>query len=144
RFVLADPVCHESDREYLLGEFLKDKTDSVFVQVSEPVADLLLIDPTNPRSVAFQTHRIVEHVASLPIADTEEPQTRRRRLARSIDSEIELADIRALLAADEHGSFPQFTGLLARLSENLLALSDQLALHYFSHSDKKTLFSRFY
>ncbi len=41
RFVLADPVCHENDREYLLGEFLKDKTDSVFVQVSEPVADLL-------------------------------------------------------------------------------------------------------
>jgi lysylphosphatidylglycerol synthetase-like protein (DUF2156 family) len=41
RFVLADPVCDERDREYLIGEFLKDKTNTAFIQVSEPVADLL-------------------------------------------------------------------------------------------------------
>ena len=110
----------------------------------EPVADLLLVDPTNPRSVAFQTAIISAHVAALPISETEEPQTRRRRLALSIDSEIELADIRALLAPDKTGRTPQLSALLTRLSTNIFALSDQIALHYFSHSDKKVLFSRFY
>ncbi|HNY66196.1 MAG TPA: DUF2156 domain-containing protein [Deltaproteobacteria bacterium] len=41
RFVLADPVCHENDREYLLGEFMKDRIGTTFVQISEPVAELI-------------------------------------------------------------------------------------------------------
>lgn len=41
RYVLADPVCDEKDREYIIGEFLKDKTHTAFIQISEPVAELL-------------------------------------------------------------------------------------------------------
>jgi lysylphosphatidylglycerol synthetase-like protein (DUF2156 family) len=41
RFVLADPVCDEKDREYIIGEFLKSKTHTAFIQISEPVADLI-------------------------------------------------------------------------------------------------------
>ncbi len=41
RYVLADPVCDEKDREYIIGEFLKDKTHTAFIQISEPVAELI-------------------------------------------------------------------------------------------------------
>jgi len=41
RYVLADPVCEPKDREYIIGEFLKDKAYTTFIQISEPVADLL-------------------------------------------------------------------------------------------------------
>lgn len=41
RYVLADPVCDEKDREYIIGEFLKIKTHTAFIQISEPVAELI-------------------------------------------------------------------------------------------------------
>ncbi len=41
RAVLAEPVCHKSDQQTLLGEFLKKGAPAGFAQVSEPVARLL-------------------------------------------------------------------------------------------------------
>lgn len=41
RFVLADPVCDTRHREYIVREFLKDRTNTNFIQISEPFADLL-------------------------------------------------------------------------------------------------------
>ncbi|HPD21163.1 MAG: DUF2156 domain-containing protein [Desulfomonilia bacterium] len=41
RFVLADPVCHVNDREFLVREFLKDRTNTAFIQISESFARLL-------------------------------------------------------------------------------------------------------
>jgi uncharacterized circularly permuted ATP-grasp superfamily protein/uncharacterized alpha-E superfamily protein len=110
----------------------------------EAVADLLLLDATNPRSIAFQTGIIAEHVVNLPVSAAEEPQTKRRKLALGIDSAIRLADVRELFAAGGEAKYAALNALLARLSEDLLLLSDEIALHYFSHSDKKSLFSRSY
>ena len=39
--VLSDPVCDEKDRETLIGEFMRKHPDNGFVQVTEPVADLI-------------------------------------------------------------------------------------------------------
>ncbi len=41
RFVLADPVCAERDREFIISEFLKEKKNTAFAQISQPVAELL-------------------------------------------------------------------------------------------------------
>ena len=41
RFVLADPVCDEKDREVIISEFLKEKKNTAFAQISQPVAELL-------------------------------------------------------------------------------------------------------
>lgn len=41
RYVLADPICDEKDREFLIGEFLKDQTYTAFIQISEPIAELM-------------------------------------------------------------------------------------------------------
>ncbi|MFA5256710.1 MAG: circularly permuted type 2 ATP-grasp protein [Opitutales bacterium] len=108
---------------------------------AEAVVDLLLTDASNPRSIAFQTQAIAAHVANLPVAAIEEPQTRRRRLALFIASEVDLADVRELLTPDSEGQVPMLTRLMARVSDRLLALSEQLASHYFAHSDNKRILS---
>jgi phosphatidylglycerol lysyltransferase len=41
RFVLADPICDVKDRETLIREFLKDGSNTAFVQISQGVAELL-------------------------------------------------------------------------------------------------------
>ena len=41
RFVLADPVCEEKDRETLLREFLRHGKNAAFVQISQGVAELI-------------------------------------------------------------------------------------------------------
>lgn len=41
KMVLADPVCDEKDREALIGEFLTRYRNVAFIQISEPVAELM-------------------------------------------------------------------------------------------------------
>jgi uncharacterized circularly permuted ATP-grasp superfamily protein/uncharacterized alpha-E superfamily protein len=57
-----------------------------------PVRDLALLDPYNPRSVAFQTERIAEHIATLPVLRQdgipEEPLRLATRLSAELSSEI--------------------------------------------------------
>jgi lysylphosphatidylglycerol synthetase-like protein (DUF2156 family) len=59
RFVLADPVCSDDDREYLVGEFLKDKANTAFIQISEPFADFLH-DKFGLYATQFGTESIVD------------------------------------------------------------------------------------
>lgn len=40
-YVLGDPVCDAKDRQALIGEFLLHHNNSAFIQISEPVAELL-------------------------------------------------------------------------------------------------------
>lgn len=41
RYALADPVCHQKDREKLIRAFLNDSRNAVFVQISQEVAELI-------------------------------------------------------------------------------------------------------
>ena len=41
KMTLADPVCAEKDRETLIGEFLRHYRNVGFIQLSEPVAELM-------------------------------------------------------------------------------------------------------
>ncbi len=57
-----------------------------------PVRDMALLDPYNPRSVAFQTQRIAEHIGALPVLRQdgipEEPLRLATRLSAELSSEI--------------------------------------------------------
>ncbi len=57
-----------------------------------PVRDMALLDPYNPRSVAFQTRRIEEHIATLPVLRQdgipEEPLRLATRLSAELDTEV--------------------------------------------------------
>lgn len=108
----------------------------------EAVVDLILLDPSNPRSVAFQAQAVTQHLEHLPVLETEEPQTERRRLARRVAAELDLANVRELLQPARLTGIPRLHRMLRTLSEQLLDLADGLAQHYFAHADGNDLSSR--
>src|ERR1700742_2012473 len=87
-----------------------------------PVRDLVVLDPYNPRSVAFQVSILHDHIASLPRLRETGVIERPQRLAVGLEavlttSEVAHLDTRALFA----------------LEQDLLALADAIGLHYFPH-----------
>jgi uncharacterized alpha-E superfamily protein len=87
-----------------------------------PVRDLALLDPYNPRSVAFQTERIAEHISALPVLRQdgipEEPLRLATRLSAELTSEI----------ADEL----EDSGILA-IENQIAQLAEAIGRRYFLH-----------
>ena len=87
-----------------------------------PVRDLVVLDPYNPRSVAFQIAALNEHIASLPSM----------REGGLIDPPHRLAvTLQASMTAGEAEAFD--TKALFSLEQNLLNLADAIGSHYFPH-----------
>ena len=85
-----------------------------------PVFDLVLLDPGNPRSLMFQVAEIVEHLEQLPT------------VRRDAMPEQPLREARAVLGALAAATGPQINGpMLAQVENRLLALSDAISLRYF-------------
>ena len=87
-----------------------------------PVRDLAVLDPYNPRSVAFQVQALTEHIASLPALRESGMIERPQRLAVAVQSMLTTAEASAL-----------DTKTLFALEQDLLSLSDAISLHYFPH-----------
>ena len=66
-----------------------------------PVRDMALLDPNNPRSVAFQVARINEHLATLPTLRQDGMLEPPQRIARSLDAEITVAEAAKLDVAED-------------------------------------------
>jgi uncharacterized circularly permuted ATP-grasp superfamily protein/uncharacterized alpha-E superfamily protein len=82
---------------------------------ANPVRDLLLLDPANPRSVAFQVERIVEHLESLPATTIDGRPVDLLRHARKLDSKLANQPVEGLSS----GSVDKIAGKLARLSSGI-------------------------
>ena len=87
-----------------------------------PVRDLAVLDPYNPRSVAFQVAALNEHIASLPSLKEHGLIERPQRLAVALQATLTTAeaaklDVKTLFA----------------LEQDLLNLADAIGLHYFPH-----------
>jgi uncharacterized circularly permuted ATP-grasp superfamily protein/uncharacterized alpha-E superfamily protein len=87
-----------------------------------PVRDLAVLDPYNPRSVAFQVAALNEHIASLPSLKEHGLIERPQRLAVALQ---------AMLTTSEAASLDVKT--LFALEQDLLNLADAIGLHYFPH-----------
>jgi uncharacterized alpha-E superfamily protein len=85
-----------------------------------PVRDMALLDPFNPRSVAFQTARMAEHIATLPVLRQDGMLEEPNRIAIHVD-----ADLRTTKAAAVTSEF------LLSVERRLLALADSIATRYF-------------
>jgi uncharacterized circularly permuted ATP-grasp superfamily protein/uncharacterized alpha-E superfamily protein len=87
-----------------------------------PVRDLAVLDPYNPRSVAFQVAALNDHIAAIPSLKQHGLIERPQRLAVALQatlttSEAATLDVKALFA----------------LEQDLLNLADAIGLHYFPH-----------
>ena len=87
-----------------------------------PVRDLAVLDPYNPRSVAFQVAALNEHIASLPSLKEHGLIERPQRLAVALQAMLTTAEASAL----------DIKALFA-LEQDLLNLADAIGLHYFPH-----------
>lgn len=85
-----------------------------------PVVDLIALDPGNPRALAFQVDRIVEHLAALPVLQDDGLAEPQQRVAAELAAILSTADAGALDAAQ-----------LLRIEDRLIALGDAVARRYF-------------
>jgi uncharacterized circularly permuted ATP-grasp superfamily protein/uncharacterized alpha-E superfamily protein len=90
--------------------------------VLAPVRDLVVLDPYNPRSVAFQIEALTEHIASLPALKENGLIERPQRFAVALRATLTTAEAAAL-----------DTKTLFSLEQDLLRLADAIGLHYFPH-----------
>jgi uncharacterized alpha-E superfamily protein len=87
-----------------------------------PVRDLAVLDPYNPRSVAFQVATLNDHIAALPSLKQHGLIERPQRLAVALQAMLTTAEATALDVKT-----------LFALEQDLLNLADAIGLHYFPH-----------
>jgi uncharacterized alpha-E superfamily protein len=140
REALAEPTLPE--REGPLLEAVLEVADSGITYrrrylaslQAAPVVDLLLIDETNPRSVAFQLAALEEHLPQLPRESNRVGRSVEDRLVLASLSRLRLADVEAICVADPDGRRPGLDALLAELERDLPALSEALSGSYLTHA----------
>lgn len=121
--VFADKTAPVGDLEVLL-----DLADSQITYRSRylvgaalaPVRDLVLLDPFNPRSVAFQVDHLDEHIASLPALRQDGMMEAPRRLSLDVATRL-----RTMEASGIDRPF------ILATEQKLMALSDAVAARYF-------------
>jgi uncharacterized circularly permuted ATP-grasp superfamily protein/uncharacterized alpha-E superfamily protein len=87
-----------------------------------PVRDLAVLDPYNPRSVAFQVSALNDHIAALPSLKEHGLIERPQRLAVALQATLATAEAETLEVKT-----------LFSLEQDLLTLADAIGLHYFPH-----------
>lgn len=140
RYGLGKPDEHESLRLETLLEIADShmtyRSRYLSTVQAAPVLDLLLLDESNPRSVAFQLIALREHVEKLP----REPDLSRRppeqRLVIGMLNDVQLAEIELLQKIDTKNRRMNLEKLLNTLSLRLPDLSITLSRTYLSHTQK--------
>jgi uncharacterized alpha-E superfamily protein len=98
------------------------------------VADLLLADETNPRSVAFQLALIDQHLAALPRDLSHPDRNFDQRLLLKLRTSIQLADFVELCSVAPGREREEFHALLSGVMEQIGQISEAIAQLYFSHA----------
>jgi uncharacterized alpha-E superfamily protein len=95
-----------------------------------PVMDLLVLDETNPKSLAFQCSQIAAHVEELPRQDQRRFATAEERLALEMLTAVRLLDLSGLDCqkyGDRHAALEEF---LTTMEDRLTEFAQQVSAHY--------------
>ena len=99
-----------------------------------PVLDLLLLDDTNTRAVAFQLAAVSEHVRKLPRDPRAPSPTREERLIDQAVATLLQVDPQTVHHPRDGGAH-EVTALLGSIEVDLRALSETITYFYFSHAE---------
>lgn len=138
RELVHDAASPESDGSLRLllelgDSFMTYRSRYVMTPLVAPVLDLLLLDETNPRGVAFQLRELDRHFALLP---SEGPhRSPGQRLILKLLTAARLAEVDELCAADAAGRMERLDALMAELAAGLPALSNVISRGYFAHAE---------
>jgi uncharacterized alpha-E superfamily protein len=93
-----------------------------------PAADLLLLDPSNPRAVAFQVDAIVRHVDDLPIISDIRPRGLAAGLAERLRAMITSVDAYALTETNAAGERIELISWLDDVEDAMSRIADAIDL----------------
>ena len=97
----------------------------VMVAARAPVIDLVMLDPNNPRSVAFQLDRIETHLSALPGRNAAGRLSPVQQIAASIATRLRTVEAAAIDDA-----------LIIDIEQSLMKLSDAITAAYLSVSER--------
>ncbi|MCI4663100.1 MAG: circularly permuted type 2 ATP-grasp protein [Neomegalonema sp.] len=100
------------------------------------VLDLVMIEESNPRSLAYQLALCLEHIQAFPKSDEDAARAPDQRLALDLLTKVRLADIDALCTVDENGARAALGAFLRELINGLPKLSEMVSRQYFSLADE--------
>ncbi|HVR01036.1 MAG TPA: alpha-E domain-containing protein, partial [Polyangia bacterium] len=109
------------------------------------VLDLLLTDPTNPRSVVFQLGALLEHVVKLPHLPGRARDGIESAIAQGADtllSRLEEVSVQRLADVDADARRPALVAMMTELERELPALSDALTESYLNHATQARQLAR--
>ena len=106
------------------------------------VLDLLMTDDTNPRAILYQLNALADHVKNLPRDNTRPDLSPAQRLTIAMSTHVRLAELDPLAQIARNGKRMHLDRFLARLSEDLPALSNTITHHYLSHAETTRHLSR--
>lgn len=99
------------------------------------VLDLLLVDDTNPRSVAYQIGMLREHMATMPLEQRDGSLSESGRILLAAQSELALADtVKLAEVISRKGLRTHLNRLLGRLEESMNGLHEVVTRTYFDHT----------
>lgn len=95
--------------------------------------ELILLDASNPRSLAFQINCLKDHVSNLPNARKGQRLNAEERLMLEAGSLLDLVNLSDLLAVSENGLRENLDQQLSRLYYLINSLSEAITAEYFRH-----------
>ena len=95
-----------------------------------PVMDLLVMDETNPKSLAFQCSQIATHVEELPRKDHRRFTTGEERLALKMLTDVRLLNLSGLDCSKEDERHIALDTFLTSMEEHLTEFAQQISAHY--------------
>lgn len=117
-----------------LGDsFMTYRSRYLMTPLLAPVLDLLFLDETNPRGVAFQLRELDTHFTLLPNEGPHRSPAQRQILR--LLTAVRLTEVDELCVSDEHGRMRRLELLLDELMAGLPALSDLISRSYFAHAE---------
>ncbi|MGZ4991369.1 MAG: alpha-E domain-containing protein, partial [Methylobacter sp.] len=134
---------HESALQNQLLEAVLISTDSLSIYrrryrsfITLPmVLELLLMDETHPRSLAYQLHQLSGHINELPKERGKGRLSEEERLILRAYTDLRLVKIPELVKVDDDvGGYTDLENVLSAMTEQLWRLYEVLAQAYFSHS----------
>ena len=97
-----------------------------------PVMDLLVLDESNPKSLAFQCSQIASHVEELPRQDRRRFATGEERLALEMLTAVRLLDLSGLDCREGNDRHAALEAFLTTLEGHLTEFAQQVSAHYLS------------
>jgi uncharacterized circularly permuted ATP-grasp superfamily protein/uncharacterized alpha-E superfamily protein len=104
------------------------------------VLELLLMDESHPRSLAYQFAQLSSHINALPRERGKRQLSEEERLILKTYTDLRLIKVPELLKFnDDAGVYTELENVLSAISEQLWRLYEVLAQAYFSHSEMPQL-----